>query len=303
MNNNTNDIEKWQKLTISNDFIFCKVMSDKEICKEVLEVLLERKVGDIKYIEQQKTIDLYYDYKGIRLDVYVEDETSMYNLEMQASKVKFLNERARFYQSAMDVNSIPKGVPYGSLKESFIIFICKFDNFGHGYPLYKFENICLLHSRYPTHEIIPLNDKIIKIYLNSKAYEIEHNPDIKAFLQYVETNIVTDNPLVKKIDKKVKEIKNNSKWRDEYMTLKMREKEIEVDSFDKGREEGRQEGIEEGIIEGLNKGIAQGRKEGKQEGIEERNIEIAKNMLRQNLSVEMISSITGLSIDEINNLK
>lgn len=30
----------WESLTISNDFIFSKLMKDKEICKEVLEEML-----------------------------------------------------------------------------------------------------------------------------------------------------------------------------------------------------------------------------------------------------------------------
>ena len=66
------------------------------------------------------------------------------------------------------------------------------------------------------------------------------------------------------------------------MTIKMRELEIK---------------------EGLTKGFEKGRKEGIEQGINKRNIEIAKNMLKQNLSIDMISSITGLSIEEINNLK
>ena len=42
---------------------------------------------------------------------------------------------------------------------------------------------------------------------------------------------------------------------------------------------------------------------GKQTGINERNIEIAKNMLKKNSDVSFISECTGLSIEEINNIK
>ena len=47
----------------------------------------------------------------------------------------------------------------------------------------------------------------------------------------------------------------------------------------------------------------EGRAEGLAEGINQRNIDIAKNMLKDNMSLEMISKYTGLSIDEINDLK
>ena len=43
--------------------------------------------------------------------------------------------------------------------------------------------------------------------------------------------------------------------------------------------------------------------EGKKIGIDERNIEIAKKMLNDNVDISFISKYSGLSIDEINNLK
>lgn len=61
----------WDKLTISNDFIFSKVMKDEYICKLLIEEMLNVKVGKIEYIEEQKTIDLDFSSKGIRLDVYL----------------------------------------------------------------------------------------------------------------------------------------------------------------------------------------------------------------------------------------
>ena len=45
-----------------------------------------------------------------------------------------------------------------------------------------------------------------------------------------------------------------------------------------------------------------GRNEGRIEGKTERNIEIAKNMLNQNMDVNLISNVTGLSIEEIESL-
>ena len=64
---------------------------------------------------------------------------------------------------------------------------------------------------------------------------------------------------------------------------------------------------DQGYRDGLSQGKAEGREEGKAEGISEgkneRNIEIAKNMLKDNISVESISKYTDLSINEINSLK
>lgn len=82
------NIEKWEDLTISNDFIFAKLMTDKEICKEIIENLLHIKIKDIKYIQEQKTINIKYDAKSIRLDVYVEADNKIYNIEMQVVNKK-----------------------------------------------------------------------------------------------------------------------------------------------------------------------------------------------------------------------
>lgn len=76
--------KKLQELDLKDDFLFAKVMSDKEICKELLEKLLEVKINRIEMPENQKTIDILLESKGIRLDIYVQDENStVYNIEMQ----------------------------------------------------------------------------------------------------------------------------------------------------------------------------------------------------------------------------
>ena len=45
------------------------------------------------------------------------------------------------------------------------------------------------------------------------------------------------------------------------------------------------------------------RDKGKEEGLKEKSIEIAKNMLKDNVDINIISKYSGLSIDEIKDLK
>ena len=63
----------------------------------------------------------------------------------------------------------------------------------------------------------------------------------------------------------------------------------------------------EGISEGLEKGIIQGREEGISEGVSKgeraKSIDIARNMINMNIDLETISKATGLSIEEIQNIK
>ena len=123
----------WEDLSISNDFLFGKVMQNPRLCQELLKrILPDLKIDHIEYPELQKAIKPDADAKSIRLDVYVKDnENIVYNIEMQASDTKELPKRSRYYQSLIDLQLIDKGQTYRKLNRSFIIFICLEDIFGH----------------------------------------------------------------------------------------------------------------------------------------------------------------------------
>lgn len=57
------------------------------------------------------------------------------------------------------------------------------------------------------------------------------------------------------------------------------------------------------MTQGRSEGIKQGIKEGIEQGIEKTKIEIAKNLLSQNVKLEVIEKSTGLSKEEIKKLK
>ena len=117
-----------RELPLKNDFMFGQVMRNPEICKLFLEELLGMKIDRIEYIENQKEISDSYAHHGIRLDVYVRDNTgAVYAIEMQTTDKQDLELRVRFYQGSIDRNELLKGRPYSELSESFVIFICDFD--------------------------------------------------------------------------------------------------------------------------------------------------------------------------------
>ena len=57
-------------LTIRNHLIFALVMRRKKLAIRCLELILNKKILDIKYIESEKTAELSALTHGIRLDVY-----------------------------------------------------------------------------------------------------------------------------------------------------------------------------------------------------------------------------------------
>ena len=70
-----------------------------------------------------------------------------------------------------------------------------------------------------------------------------------------------------------------------------------------GREEGRKEGREEGRKEGREEGRKEGRKEGREEGKKEEKKQIALNLLKISMPDQSIAEITGLSLEDIIQLK
>ena len=132
-----------EKLTIVDDFMFGAVMSNPKLCKPLLELILGVKILKIEYPELQKVINERYGSKGIRLDVYVEDEAgTVYNVEIQTTDKGHLPRRTRYYQGMIDLNILNRGEDYASLRRSFVIFICTYDPFGKGRWVYTFENRC-----------------------------------------------------------------------------------------------------------------------------------------------------------------
>ena len=69
------------QLVFSDDFMFGAVMREPEICKGVLERLLQIKIDRLAYPELQKAISPFYTRKGVRLDVYVADSDRVFDVE------------------------------------------------------------------------------------------------------------------------------------------------------------------------------------------------------------------------------
>lgn len=56
------EMKLYEKLSFSDHFMFCRVLrKDTELCKEILELILERKFKYIRYPENQKTIEITSD--------------------------------------------------------------------------------------------------------------------------------------------------------------------------------------------------------------------------------------------------
>ena len=187
-----------RKLSLFNDFIFAKIMSNKDNCKHLLELILEKKISYIETIDYQKTIKSLIDAKGVRLDVYVkDDEEKSYDIEVQVAHEKNIAKRARYYGSMIDNDLLYVGDDYSELSESFIIFICPFDILGKGEYKYVFRTACLETGD-------ALDDGLTKIFINTKAKDKCENKELREFLSYMEDkSIILESDYMKKIDEEL----------------------------------------------------------------------------------------------------
>ena len=212
-------IKPIEQLTIVDDFMCGAVMSNPQLCKTLLEVVLGVKIREIVYPELQKVIDKRYDSKSIRLDVYVADEAgTVYNVEIQTTDKKNLPQRSRYYQGMIDLNVLEKGADYRELKRSFVIFICTYDPFGEGRYVYTFENLCRENPR------IALGDQATKIFLNTKGYVGKVSAALKELLRYMDTFQPTGD-YTRKLEQEVEAVRRDEKWGREYMRIHEFERE------------------------------------------------------------------------------
>lgn len=64
--------KKFQQLTIRDNFMFAAVMVQEDNCKHFLEILLGIEIREVK-VSYEKCLIYNPEYKGVRLDVYVND--------------------------------------------------------------------------------------------------------------------------------------------------------------------------------------------------------------------------------------
>ena len=271
--------EKWESLTLADNFLFNKIMSsDLDFCREILEMLLHIEIDHLKLAVAEASMQEGFDSHGVRLDVYTKNDGQIFDLEIQTTKKTNLEKRARYYQGVIDVDNLPAGVDYSKLKDSYVIFLCLEDVFKKGEPVYTFVNICLENKE------LKLNDRSYKVFFNASAYDKIKNEREKDFFKLLlGKSVKTKSDFTERLREKVLRAKRNIDWRRQYMVWALAmEEEKRI-----AREEAREEGLAEGRAEGSRNTALQN----------------ARNLLAMNLgTIEQIARATGLSVEEVKSL-
>ena len=240
--------EAYEKLRLSNSFLFSKVMLDEELCKETIEMILKVPIERIEYLVHEATLDAAINNRSVRLDVYVKDDKgTSFDLEMQVINRDDLRRRSRYYHSLITIDQLEKSIDYSRLPDSYVIFICNFDLFNENKRLYWFENTCL------ENQDLTLRDGTHTIFLAASAPRLGDDIKLDGFLDYLYTNKPSDD-FTKRLEVAVIEAHHNQRWKKEYMFLE----DIKREQYELGKEQGISIGKEKGRAEGLEEGLEKG---------------------------------------------
>lgn len=224
----TRRTKPWEELTFADNFLFCKILEDDpELCRQLLELLLHIKIDRLEPPQSERTMQETPEAKAVRFDVYAKDGSRIFDIEMQTTDAKNLPERARYYQSIIDMDSLSRGENYVRLKDSYVIFLCLRDVFGKGLPMYFFENACREDGT------LKLGDRAYKVFFNAANCDRLDDSKARDFFRYLRGDRA-DTALSKRIAQKVAFAKRNMSWRRQYMTWQQTIDEAKELSFEEG---------------------------------------------------------------------
>ena len=234
-----------QDLTIKDNFLFGAVMHVEENCKGFLELVLGFPIAHV-VVSKERSMIYHPEYKGVRLDIYAEDENhTHYNVEMQMRRKKALGKRSRYYHSQIVMEALESGEEYETIPDTFVIFVCDFDPFGKELYCYTFQNEC------KEDRDVKLEDGCCTIFLSTQGKKEELvSPDLVRFLKFVMADLEESekdfgDELVEKFRKTIREIKADREMGGRYMIFE----EMLREEKQEGKIEGAIEATQEAVLE------------------------------------------------------
>jgi predicted transposase/invertase (TIGR01784 family) len=237
------------------------------------------------------------DDKRVVLDVKLKTKSGkLIDIEIQVSSVPQMRERIVFYTSKMITEQVSSADKYDKVKKVISIIITDYvlirenDSYKNTYTFYDkktgstFSDIIEIHTlELPK---LPKDGDNTNLwnwlqFLNAKTKEElvmleENSPQLKKAV--VTLMKLSEDERTRLLNESYEKAARDALSREDYA--------MEI-GIERGRKEGIEEGMEMGIEEGIEKGI----------------LLVAKKALKRNLSIEEIEELTGLSREEIENLK
>ena len=288
--------EKPEKMRLTVDYAFKRVFGrngNEGILKDFLESILDIEIKDI-IIQNPEIPKNMRDSKIGILDVRAEiNGKEIIEVEMQVQNQYNIDKRSHIYITKIYSDQLKEGDSYVKVKKVAVINILNFNyyerNSYHSVGRMKFENSkenekvdmgYILEEQYVT-------DDLEMHFIELPKFR-KKNPDISSKLDQWLWLICGE-------EEKIKMAKNEN---EKIKEAKSELEKLEMSPEDRELYELRLKAIRDEINireSGYTDGMRDGEEKGKKE--------IAKNLLKQNIAIDIISQATGLTQEEIEKLK
>jgi predicted transposase/invertase (TIGR01784 family) len=274
-------------LSPKNDFVFKKVFGENmTVLADFLQTVLDLPADEYQGVQvldpelRPENIDDKYCILDIRLHTR---SKNVIDIEIQIKYQEFIWKRIQFYTARMLVEEAKSGGRYGDLPHVISILIADFvlikqnDDVHNRFRLYDEKT----KVRFP--DSMEIN--VLEIPKVREGDESLLSNWMRFFAAKTEEDFMTiaqTSPAIAEAWGVVKRLSADESAR---MTAESREKaRKDMEAY---KETGRREGLQEGLQEGLRKGRR------------EEKIEVARNLLREKMSVELVAKGTGLPLEEV----
>jgi len=269
--------------TAKYDRVFKTILCDEDkpyMMQEFLSRLLKRRIKNLKFLRNELPIRNTNE-KVKTIDALVKDNNTYMHIELNTYYKNWLHARNYIYFSVVFTKKVKRGKYYDT-KSKFIHIDL---TYGLGKNKKEYEKYYVMNKEGKKYlenvEIIEYNmDKIMEYWYNHNEKKIkEYKHLIMLDLKKEELEKIS------KGDKFMEEF--------EYEINKLNEDETFQSAMTYEEDQELILNTEKMIAE--NRGIKKGKREGKKESI----ISVVKNMLSENIDINVISKVTGLPINKI----
>ncbi len=299
---------KEKLLPLTSDYVFKRIFGQEEnieALKDFLESILDEEIITIE-IKNPEIPKNFYDSKYGVLDLKVTlNDRIVVDVEMQVKNEHNLEKRDTYYLSSNYVNELKEGEPYSNCKKSIVINILNFSY----YKRNEYHSVSRMIFEEPKEE-----EKVEMGYEKEDRYMTEDlevhiielpkfkkkNPKMHTKLEewlwlFIGSDEKVDeaskkNKEIEKIKKKLASMSLSPEERNNY-EYRLRAIRDEADAIEFATRKGLEQGIERGLEQGLEQGQAQ------------KTEEIVSKMLAQKLKEEDIIKFTGITEEELNEIK
>ncbi|MBP5706489.1 MAG: Rpn family recombination-promoting nuclease/putative transposase [Spirochaetales bacterium] len=311
-------IEAKRKLSLTSDVVlkifFTSDLPESNYClRKFIGAVIGRAVTEAKVINPELPPS-YKGDKSSRLDINCTLENGdRVDVEMQCTKENDdQRERALYYGGKLVSTALKKGRPYKELKKSYQIMITNYkefddDEFFTDFQMYSVKKKITLSDREKIIFIeLPKLKKLLKCdfetlsALQLWAIMLKYNQNKQIMERLRDTSkFQEDNKMADMVLDHISEDLHT--WAVNLSREKFERDRIS--SLTYAREKGLKKGLKKGLEKGRKQGMKKGLKRGIAEGSHSAKLETARNFLRMGFPAEKVAEGTGLSVEEIQNLK